>query len=93
MESSKEKKRPIKRTTCFHEHDKLNVTCEKSSCKYWVDSKDDACLNCVLISASRGKKTLQEIGDIFGITRMRICQIEKTILKKLAKKQNFIEIS
>jgi len=27
--------------------------------------------------------TLQQIGDIFGITRMRVCQIEKKILKKL----------
>ncbi|MHA2039462.1 MAG: sigma factor-like helix-turn-helix DNA-binding protein [Promethearchaeota archaeon] len=26
---------------------------------------------------------LQEIGDIFEVTRMRICQIEKNILRKL----------
>ena len=93
MKTLKENNRPIKSTTCFHEHDKLNVTCEKSSCKYWIDSNDNSSLNCVLISASRGKKTLQEIGDIFGITRMRICQIEKTILKKLSKKQTFIDVS
>ena len=27
--------------------------------------------------------TLQEIGDIFNVTRMRICQIEKKIINKI----------
>jgi DNA-directed RNA polymerase sigma subunit (sigma70/sigma32) len=29
------------------------------------------------------KITLQDIGDIFKVTRMRICQIEKNAIKKL----------
>lgn len=28
--------------------------------------------------------TLQEVGELFDITRMRVCQIEKISLKKLA---------
>jgi len=40
-------------------------------------------MNCVLIAAKEGPKTLQEIGEIFDLTRMRICQIEKNILGKL----------
>tara|TARA_R110002060_G_scaffold15376_2_gene21421 strand:+ start:83 stop:361 length:279 start_codon:yes stop_codon:yes gene_type:complete len=79
--------KPISNTTCFNEHDRLNVSCQKKDCKYWMNSSED--MNCVLISSSRGKKTLQEIGDIFGITRMRICQIEKSILGKLSKKRSF----
>lgn len=35
------------------------------------------------------RKTLQEIGDSYGVTRERIRQIEKAALKKLAKEANF----
>lgn len=32
---------------------------------------------------SMREASLQEIGDQLGLTRMRICQIEKSILKKI----------
>tara|TARA_A100001011_G_C13908781_1_gene674163 strand:- start:25 stop:156 length:132 start_codon:yes stop_codon:yes gene_type:complete len=35
--------------------------------------------------------TLQEIGDFYGISRMRVCQIEKSILKKLKSASNNLE--
>lgn len=66
--------------TCFFNNLKNNRKCHINSCKYWHDLKDHN--NCVLI-ASRQKHTLQEIGEIFGVTRMRICQLEKNILEKL----------
>jgi len=38
-----------------------------------------------LIADTGGDITLQEIGDLYGITRMRVCQIEKLSLQKLAE--------
>ena len=60
-----------------------NVCCPDRSCRYFLHSQDD--LNCAIVAARSGPKTLQEIGDYYGISRMRICQIEKSILGKLRK--------
>jgi len=73
-------------TTCFNEHKNLKVLCEKSECKYW--HKKPECQNCTLIAADEGERTLQEIGEMFGVTRMRICQIEKQILRKLSSNKS-----
>ena len=71
-------------TTCFAEHEKRNVSCQKKSCRQWIESKCN--MNCVIIAANRNEDgmTLQQIGDMFGITRMRICQLEKASLQKLS---------
>ena len=60
---------------------KSKISCAKKSCRYWI--KKEECCNCTLIAANKGPMTLQEIGDIFNITRMRVCQIEKKILSKI----------
>ena len=75
--------------TCYHLHQLHQVECEQSDCRHWINS--ESCQNCVLISAKKGSKTLQEIGDMYGITRMRICQIEKNAIIKLAKKRKRME--
>jgi hypothetical protein len=70
-----------KATTCFSLHEEHGVCCKKDSCHNWVNYREGK--NCVLITAKSGPKTLQEIGKIYGLTRMRICQIEKSIYKKI----------
>tara|TARA_B100001121_G_C18540860_1_gene550686 strand:+ start:535 stop:777 length:243 start_codon:yes stop_codon:yes gene_type:complete len=67
--------------TCFDAHSDSSTPCRKKECKNWISCENS--FNCVLIGAKEGPKTLQEIGEIFDLTRMRICQIEKNILGKL----------
>jgi DNA-directed RNA polymerase sigma subunit (sigma70/sigma32) len=77
----KKKENVVQRTTCFKEHESHQTYCSQENCKYWIDKEDS--LNCSMIMAAKGPRTLQEIGDIFGVTRMRICQIEKSVIEKI----------
>jgi hypothetical protein len=65
---------------CFEKCEKENSSCDDRKCKYWIEH--GKC--CTILAAKEGPMTLQEIGDIFGVTRMRICQIEKKIMRKIA---------
>lgn len=69
---------------CFEYNKEKNINCNKKECKHFIKCKEIN--NCAIISAQEGPKTLQEIGEIFNVTRMRICQIEKDILKKIKAK-------
>ena len=71
----------IKGITCFKAHQECQVSCDNKDCRLWLDMPES--LNCALIESEKGPKTLQEVGEIFNITRMRVCQIEKKILSKL----------
>lgn len=46
----------------------------------WINHEKG--LNCAIVTAQEGPHTLQQIGDIFGVSRMRVCQMEREILKK-----------
>jgi len=86
----RDKTHPVPGTTCFAEHEKRSLSCEKTACRMWIN--DSACNNCCVIKA-REPHTLQEIGDLFGVTRMRICQLEKSILRKVEVSQGMDELN
>ncbi len=73
----------VTKQTCFSNCKNAKKPCVNKLCRTWFDSKDN--LNCAVIAAEAGPMTLQKIGDLFGLTRMRICQIEKMPLKRLKK--------
>jgi len=71
----------IANETCFSTYEKSNFSCMKKSCQNWINYDEGK--NCVIITSKSGPKTLQEVGKIYGLTRMRICQIEKNIYEKI----------
>ena len=60
---------------CFEDCIQNKKKCSTESCRYWINNKTS--FNCCLIAAKKEDFTLEKIGKIFNITRMRICQIEK----------------
>lgn len=79
--TKKKRLKVIPDKTCFSLHERHNVNCQKKSCNNWIDYSCGK--NCVIIASMTGPKTLQEIGKIYNLTRMRICQIEKNIYEKI----------
>ena len=70
---------------CF-EHNKLNnETCKQTECRYWIKCKEEK--NCAILASKNNEKlTLEDVGKLFDVTRMRICQIEKVAITKLKEK-------
>ena len=67
---------------CFDAYKSSNIECKNKECRMWVNSKNNK--NCTIIASSSGPKTLHEIGEMFSVTRMRICQLEKKIIARLS---------
>ncbi len=67
---------------CYQLHETNQVHCNNKACRMWINASDHQ--NCTLIASKRGPMSLQQIGDILGVTRMRICQIEKKVVEKLS---------
>lgn len=74
---------------CFEQISNKRNSCRQKECRYWINCKEYK--NCCIVGAKSSEKiTLQNIGEIFKVTRMRICQIEKAAVKKLKEKVNTI---
>ena len=70
---------------CFEKCSSEKKNCSVNACRYWIEAKEYN--NCCIVGANSSEKiTLQNIGEIFKVTRMRICQIEKIAVKKLKEK-------
>lgn len=64
----------------------LNVSCPCSDCRMHLDYEEDQ--NCCFISIDRAPKdgmVLREVAKRFGISYVRVKQIEEKAIEKLAK--------
>jgi len=67
---------------CFQLHEEKGICCNNKACRLWIKANDHQ--NCTIVASKKGPMSLQQIGDILGVTRMRICQIEKKVVEKLS---------
>ena len=69
-----------------------NIDCKSKKCRYFHENSEAN--NCILnlINLKDGY-TLQEVGDLFNITRMRVCQIEKKAISKLKSKSHLFNVN
>jgi DNA-directed RNA polymerase sigma subunit (sigma70/sigma32) len=73
--------------SCIKKNQIAKKVCNLNECRFNILNENY--LNCSLIASEKGPLTLQEIGETFDLSRMRICQIEKAILSKLKNNLNF----
>lgn len=68
--------------TCFENCRLSERCCKNETCRHSI--KNDKYMNCSLLAVKNNEaQTLADIGDVFGLTRMRICQIEKAAIRKI----------
>jgi len=74
------KKLNVLNQKCYELVAEHSVPCNRKSCSAWV--KTEEYKNCSILASER-KHTLEEISNMFDISRMRICQIQYDSIKQI----------
>ena len=70
---------------CKKTQDLITTPCNDKTCEWWL--KNEIFCNCTWVACNYGPFTLEEVGEMMGVTRERIRQIEAKALKKLQHKK------
>lgn len=73
--------------TCFEKLASLpeneSPRCGNGTCQFALERACRGCIVADFVMSEKEHFTLQEIGDLYGLSRMRVCQIEKKIISSL----------